>query len=59
MSESEVCHDRGTFPDTELLKDPGVDKMLKPGDVTKCKAINDILVNECGRKFIYVSPNTQ
>ena len=57
MSESEVCHDRGSLPDTEIHKNPNIDTMLKLNDANKCQEISDILVNEYGRKFISVSPN--
>ena len=54
MSEEEIVHDRLT--DLPLEENPPLQKMLKLKDADKCDVINNILVNEYGRKFVFVSP---
>lgn len=56
MSENEVCHDREGPEFVE--ENPPIQKMLKVDDSQKCEAIQNLVLNEYGRKFIYVSPET-
>ena len=55
MSELEVSQDRDLFPASEVVENPQLDKMLKIQDSTKSQSINNILINDYGRKFVYVS----
>ena len=55
MSELEVCQDRDLFPESEVVENPQLDKMLKIQDPTKSHSISNILINDYGRKIVYVS----
>ena len=55
MSELEVCQDRDLFSESEVVENPQLDKMLKIQNPTKSQSISNILINDYGRKFVYVS----
>ena len=55
MSELEVCQNRDLFPESDVVESPQLDKMLKIQDPTKSQSISNILINDYGRKFVYVS----